>query len=172
MSHFIVQVVDFLSFCLRSGYRWASIGFVAAYDCNYTTDVIDIFSNLFCLSLRSCIPNYEMGGDANRHISRTVPCNIDFSVEASPSSDSAPKSCFRKGEWMPVSNMLNLRCVYRHMQLNKHSIGSTSCVISRFVHSRGSQERDSGCESEVNIIVCIIILGIQCHCYGTRSCEP
>jgi hypothetical protein len=50
------------------------------------------------------------------------------------------KNCFRKDEWMSVSNMLNVRCVYL-VHTAKESIGSTNYFILCFVHAKRTQER-------------------------------
>jgi hypothetical protein len=53
-----------------------------------TTDVIDIFSHfIVCLCVRSS-PIMKGG----RHELSSISCNIDFSVESLPPSDSAPKT--------------------------------------------------------------------------------
>jgi hypothetical protein len=69
--------------------------------------MLSIFSliSFVCLCIHSS--PITKGGHESSYISY----NIGFSVDAVPPSDSAQKNCFRKGEWMPVSNLFVFLCL-------------------------------------------------------------
>jgi hypothetical protein len=114
--------------------RRPSIGFVATYHCRYDR-FYRYFLSFHCLSLPSFITNYERG----RHKLSSNAFDIEFSVEALPPPYSAQKNCFKKDEWMSMSDTLNLRCAYSVDAVNTAS--ALTIYLHYFVHCT----RDSQC---------------------------